>query len=639
MHIPDGYLSPSTCTALYAGATPFWYTALRKVRGELHTQTIPLLSLFSAFSFVIMMFNLPLPGGTTGHAVGMGIASIVLGPWVSMLAISIALLIQALLFGDGGVTTFGANCFNMAIVGSLVAFGVYRLASMRASLVSARRVFAAGLAGYAAINVAALCAAIEFGIQPALFSDASGTPLYAPYPMSVAVPAMMIGHLTFAGFAELVLSAGLVRYLQRVDPAMLGRTAKGAPVGSRADSLLDAQPKRRTIRSLWVALAAALLLTPLGILAIGSAWGEWHASDFSDPAVRQQIAAASSKRAPPAHTPQGLEHLSAFWKAPIANYAPSFIAHAWLGYFFSALAGAGIIVLCSLLVMRLLSRPADAASMPTNRRRRRSFIEGTLGSLSKTMEEALFAEQTACSKGFLQRLDARVKLVSLGALVVAAVAVGRLWALGVVFLLSVLLAVGSHIPIRLVAARVWLAVLGLTGLIALPALFWVPGDEIFRLPMLGWPATAQGLRSATFLVLRGETTATLSLLLILTTPWNHLLRSLRFFHLPVTFVAIIQTTYRFIFVLLQSAGNMFESRQARSVGHLTPVEQRRFAAATAGVLLDKSLEMSREVQIAMQARGFRGEAVLLEEPKIKFADWLPLGAFLTIACVAIWLGR
>src|ERR1700682_3713656 len=98
MHIPDGYLSPSTCAALYVGAAPFWYVALQRVKRLLHTRFVPLLSLFSAFSFVVMMFNLPLPGGTTGHAVGVGIAAIVLGPWAAILSISVALLIQALFF-------------------------------------------------------------------------------------------------------------------------------------------------------------------------------------------------------------------------------------------------------------------------------------------------------------------------------------------------------------------------------------------------------------------------------------------------------------------------------------------------------------------------------------------------------------
>src|ERR1035438_2435817 len=153
MHIPDGYLSPATCASLAAAAAPFWYVALKRVKSALHSRLIPLISLFAAFSFVIMMFNLPLPGGTTGHAVGMGVASIVLGPWASILAISIALTIQAVFFGDGGITALGANCFNMAIAGSLVGYATYRLVAWRAGLGSARRVVAAGLAGYTAINV------------------------------------------------------------------------------------------------------------------------------------------------------------------------------------------------------------------------------------------------------------------------------------------------------------------------------------------------------------------------------------------------------------------------------------------------------------------------------------------------------
>src|SRR5580704_16991187 len=147
MHLPDGYLSPSTCATLYAGSAPFWYVSLQKMKRRLNTQAVPLLSVFAAFSFVIMMFNLPLPGGTTGHAVGMGIASIVLGPWASIIAISVALAIQAVFFGDGGITAIGANCFNMAIAGSLVAYAVYRLLCRGAAIGSLRRVYAAGIAG------------------------------------------------------------------------------------------------------------------------------------------------------------------------------------------------------------------------------------------------------------------------------------------------------------------------------------------------------------------------------------------------------------------------------------------------------------------------------------------------------------
>src|ERR1700691_3988877 len=176
MHIPDGYLSPSTCATLYAGSAPFWYVSLQKMKRRLNTQAVPLLSVFAAFSFVVMMFNVPLPGGTTGHAVGVGIAAIVLGPWGSILAVSIAITIQALFFGDGGITTLGANCFNMAIVGSFVAYASYRLIAAKSDLSSRRRALAAGVAGYVAINASALVTAVELGIQPILFHDPSGTP-------------------------------------------------------------------------------------------------------------------------------------------------------------------------------------------------------------------------------------------------------------------------------------------------------------------------------------------------------------------------------------------------------------------------------------------------------------------------------
>ena len=347
MHIPDGYLSPSTCASLAAAAVPFWYIALRRVKSALHARLIPLISLFAAFSFVIMMFNLPLPGGTTGHAVGMGVAAIVLGPWASILAISIALTIQAVFFGDGGITAIGANCFNMAIVGSLVGYATYRLAAWRAGLGSARRVVAAGLAGYTAINVAALCAALEFGIQPLLFRDPSGAPLYAPYPLRIAIPAMMLGHLTLAGLAELVISSGMVAYLQRTDPGLLRLTASDAPPFTEAVTETTGPARERmrlhTTRKLWLALAALLILTPIGILAVGGAWGEWSARDFADAAARQQIAAASRNQAPPSAAPRGLAHLSEVWTAPLARYAPSFIHSESFGYLVSAAVGVGLI--------------------------------------------------------------------------------------------------------------------------------------------------------------------------------------------------------------------------------------------------------------------------------------------------------
>ena len=350
MHIPDGYLSPSTCAALYGGAAPFWYVALRKTRKLLYTRLVPLISVFAAFSFVIMMFNIPIPGGTTAHPLGVGIASIVLGPWASILALSTALFIQAFFFGDGGITALGANCFNMAIVGSLIAWLVYRVLAGRSAITSSRRVVAAALGGYLAINGAALCTAVELGLQPHFFKTAAGAPLYAPYPLSISIPAIMIGHLTFAGLAELVVTGGVVAYLQRANPSLLRFTAPGAPLSRQEAPSATTAGGWRAARPLWTAVGLLMVLTPLGLLAAGKAWGEWSVHDFADAAARQQIAQASRNIAPPAVPPGGLQRLSSVWTAPFPDYSPSFVRSSSFGYILSAMFGIGIIILLSILI-------------------------------------------------------------------------------------------------------------------------------------------------------------------------------------------------------------------------------------------------------------------------------------------------
>jgi cobalt/nickel transport system permease protein len=352
MHIPDGYLSPSTCAVLYAGAGFGWWGALRRIRRSLTARVVPLISVFAAFSFVLMMFNLPLPGGTTGHALGVTIAVIVIGPAGAIMATSIAIAIQALFFGDGGITTLGANCFNMAIIGSLVAYATYRLIASGAALTSRRRMAAAAIAGYLATNAAAFVTAVQFGIQPILFRDAQGVPLYAPYTLGVAIPAMMIGHLAIAGIAEGAIAAGLVAYLQIADPALLQGTSGFAP-----DSEVRPQASPyQSLRKLWITVAVLMLLTPLGVFAAGRAWGEWSASEFSTAEGRARITASSQNQPPPSRPPEGLQRLSTLWTAPIPAYAPQFVRSPSLGYALSGMFGVGLVMSLSLAAQGYLER-------------------------------------------------------------------------------------------------------------------------------------------------------------------------------------------------------------------------------------------------------------------------------------------
>lgn len=211
MHIPDGYLSPQTFVPLYGASFVFWAVALKKLKKELSAKYIPYLAMAAAFSFLIMMFNVPIPGGTTGHAVGAGIITILLGPWAAVLAVSVVLIIQAIVFGDGGITAIGANCFNMAVVMPFVSYWVFKL--VKGDAKGGARLYAgAFLAGYIGLVVSAVLTGAEFGIQPLIASGPDGRPLYAPYPLSIAVPAMAIEHMLVFGIVEGMVTALLLKY-------------------------------------------------------------------------------------------------------------------------------------------------------------------------------------------------------------------------------------------------------------------------------------------------------------------------------------------------------------------------------------------------------------------------------------------
>ena len=268
MHIPDGYMSPATCATFTAAMTPVWATAGKRVRKVVKQRYVPLVAIGAAYSFLVMMFNVPVPDGTSAHAVGAVLIAIVLGPWAAVIAVSIALAIQALFFGDGGVLAFAVNAFNMAFAMPVIGYFVYRALGADAALDSRRRAIAAGIAGFVGINVAALLAAIEFGLQPVLFHAANGTPLYAPYHLSQSIPAMMLAHLVVAGPVEFAMTAGVFAYLQRTNLALLRINHPKAPPTAAA------APPQSWLRRLFIGLTVMAVATPLGVLASSGAFGE-----------------------------------------------------------------------------------------------------------------------------------------------------------------------------------------------------------------------------------------------------------------------------------------------------------------------------------------------------------------------------
>ena len=220
MHIPDGYLSPQTYIPLFGVFVSAAAVAVKKVKNEVSARNIPYLGMAAAFSFIIMMFNLPIPGGTTGHAVGSAVIAIIFGPWAAMLAVSVAIIIQALIFGDGGITAIGANCFNMAIFMPFTAYYIFKLFSIKTTR-KPRVTFAAFISGYLSLVMAAIITAVEFGIQPLIASTPDGKALYCPYDLSIAIPAMAIEHMLLFGIVEGIITAIIVSYFLKNEPTLI----------------------------------------------------------------------------------------------------------------------------------------------------------------------------------------------------------------------------------------------------------------------------------------------------------------------------------------------------------------------------------------------------------------------------------
>jgi cobalt/nickel transport system permease protein len=280
----------------------------------------------------------------------------------------------------------------------------------------------------------------------------------------------------------------------------------------------------------------------------------------------------------------------------------------------------------------------DSASKPARRRGRRNFIEHGLSDISHAIEQSLFAEEIARRRGLLQSIDPRVKIVSIIGLLIA---VGLSHSIAVIlglYVITLILARLSAVPMGFFVKRVWLFMPFFTGIIALPAFFITPGPPLVQLP-LGLVITRTGAQTALFLLLRVSTSVSLAILLVLTTPWNTVLKALGVLRVPDVFVLILGMTYRYIYLFLHTTNDMFLSRKSRVVGRLSGGEERHLIAATAGTLLGKSLHLSSEVYLAMQSRGFRGYPRTLDTFKLRVSDWLAAAVVLLVTVTAIWLGR
>ncbi len=209
MHIPDGFLDAKTWATLGAVSAVAVGAAIRRSGAKADEHTVPMMGVVAAFIFAAQMLNFPVAGGTSGHFLGGVLAAILLGPARGFLVMTTVLIVQALLFGDGGITALGANVFNMALIGSAGGFLIYRAAQR---LFGRKHLaFPAFVAGWASVVLAAVACAFELAF--------SGT-----VPLSVVLPAMAGIHAVI-GLGEGAITAGALALVARIQPGLLPQEA------------------------------------------------------------------------------------------------------------------------------------------------------------------------------------------------------------------------------------------------------------------------------------------------------------------------------------------------------------------------------------------------------------------------------
>jgi cobalt/nickel transport system permease protein len=287
--------------------------------------------------------------------------------------------------------------------------------------------------------------------------------------------------------------------------------------------------------------------------------------------------------------------------------------------------------------------------MPGARRRRssrRGFVEKTLNAITEFMQNEVFSEHLAGEPGLLQGIDPRAKLVTVLFLIFMAGMFRHVFPLVLYNLWLFWLARSSLVPFRTFVTRVWGMVALFTGIVAFPALFNVvrPGTPLLTLFHLNHPVTLgyltipavvtitrEGVAAAALLMLRTGASVSLAVLLTLTTRWNALLKAIHVLRIPVVFIAVLDMSYRYIFLLLQTSADMFMARRSRLVGRAQSSEERRFVASAMGALWGKTTALSEEVHGAMLARGYAGAPKSLSLFRMKRSDWLWIALVLVVA--------
>ncbi|WP_345775314.1 cobalt ECF transporter T component CbiQ [Candidatus Bathycorpusculum sp.] len=566
MHIPDGLISPTIAIPAFIITLLFWAIAFKKIKLAEHQ--IPLMGLLTAFFFAAMMINIPLIGPTTAHLLGGAVIGLLLGPFAGLLSMSIILVMQAFLFGDGGLIVLGANVLNIGIIGVFIPCIIF---------IVLNKLFKPkiGPSFYATIFLSAffgdLLAAIAAGIEVGL------SPLSTWYGLSVAVPAMALNH-AIIGIAEGFVTVFLIMALINLRPDV----AEKSPILNKLaifknKTVNDKTPlptsKKLNKKTILTGLTAALICVIIGVFC------------FSNSLEMLDLKAGEL----------GLTDKPIF-DPLFPDYSLTWLEGPWgdliIGVVFTLL-----LFIIALLFAKLIIKTKNSQKR----------IPRSLRDLVNGAETLIYIEDLSEKKGLMQAIHPIAKLVTIGFMIFSALFIHRLSYLLIICIVPIALTLFSRIPLRQLFTRTLFIPL-LMALISIPTLFLTAGDPLWtaNIGNITIAITIQGItRLLTFTLRIWFCIASLSLL-ILSTGFDKTLKLFATLHVPSLIIQLFSLTYRYFFVSIHEAQSILIAKEARTYinRQILNLQALKDIGTMLSSLFIRTYERSERVYLAMKARGF-----------------------------------
>ncbi|MCL2172765.1 MAG: cobalt ECF transporter T component CbiQ [Candidatus Bathyarchaeota archaeon] len=544
----------------------FWAIAFKKIKLAEHQ--IPLMGLLTAFFFAAMMINIPLIGPTTAHLLGGAVIGLLLGPFAGLLSMSIILVMQAFLFGDGGLIVLGANVLNIGIIGVFIPCIIF---------IVLNKLFKPkiGPSFYATIFLSAffgdLLAAIAAGIEVGL------SPLSTWYGLSVAVPAMALNH-AIIGIAEGFVTVFLIMALINLRPDV----AEKSPILNKLaifknKTVNDKTPlptsKKLNKKTILTGLTAALICVIIGVFC------------FSNSLEMLDLKAGEL----------GLTDKPIF-DPLFPDYSLTWLEGPWgdliIGVVFTLL-----LFIIALLFAKLIIKTKNSQKR----------IPRSLRDLVNGAETLIYIEDLSEKKGLMQAIHPIAKLVTIGFMIFSALFIHRLSYLLIICIVPIALTLFSRIPLRQLFTRTLFIPL-LMALISIPTLFLTAGDPLWtaNIGNITIAITIQGItRLLTFTLRIWFCIASLSLL-ILSTGFDKTLKLFATLHVPSLIIQLFSLTYRYFFVSIHEAQSILIAKEARTYinRQILNLQALKDIGTMLSSLFIRTYERSERVYLAMKARGF-----------------------------------